>query len=177
MKKEVYFDILERPGARQNSNLQEVRNLAQKVLAALERHDIQLAISEAHVLHASSHTIQNIILSEIQSLGFSSEKKGLFAEYSVPGLRPDYFCPLDGGGVLFEVERGKTIANNMDLLDIWKAHLCKDAKHLFLMIPKNREQTSGKMQNIYKPVLNRMGSFFNESAKEIDVDSVTLFGY
>jgi hypothetical protein len=118
-----------------------------------------------------------VILEEMTSLGFSSEKKGLFSHYVVSGIRPDYYKPIQGGGVLFEVERGKTIANNMDLLDVWKTHICKEANHLFLLVPKVRVQASGGKQKIFNTVANRLEAFFEPSANPIDVDSVTLFGY
>ena len=41
----------------------------------------------------------------MNSLGFTSEKKGLFADYKVAGLRPDYFKKVGDSGILFEVER------------------------------------------------------------------------
>jgi len=45
-------------------------------------------------------------------------------------LRPDYFLKLDDTGILLEVERGKTTINNMDLLDFWKCHLCRNTAKL-----------------------------------------------
>jgi hypothetical protein len=30
---------------------------------------------------------------------------------------------------------GKALANNMDLLDLWKCHICREAHHLFLVVP------------------------------------------
>jgi hypothetical protein len=158
-------------------NLLEVRELANQVLQALNKDVVRQAIAGAHVFNASSHAIQAAILDEMDKLGFTSEKKGLFSDYSVAGIRPDYFKQLEGGGILFEVERGKTIANNMDLLDIWKTHICKDAKHLFLMVPQVRVQASGKQQNIFKSVSSRLESFFEPGAHPVDVDSVTIFGY
>jgi hypothetical protein len=113
----------------------------------------------------------------MENLGFSSERKGLFANFKVAGLRPDYFKQVDGGGILFEVERGKTIANNMDLLDVWKTHICKEARHLFLMVPKIRKTEKGAEQKIFNTVCNRMESFFQENVQPIDVDSVHIFGY
>src|SRR3712207_4564677 len=66
-------------------------------------------------------------------LGFVSEAKGLFGSYETKALRPDYYLPLGDTGILMEVERGKTTTNNMDLLDLWKTHLCLEADYLFLM--------------------------------------------
>jgi hypothetical protein len=113
----------------------------------------------------------------VEPLGFVSEKKGLFAAYKVSGIRPDYFKSLAGGGILFEVERGKTIANNMDLLDVWKTHLCSEAKHLFLMVPNIRVTEKGGSQKIFNTVENRIETFFLSESTPIDVNSVHLFGY
>jgi hypothetical protein len=74
-----------------------------------------------------------------------------------------------------EVERGKTIANNMDLLDIWKCHICDVANFLFLIIPNIRQTATG--QNIiFKTVERRMLTFF-ETENYINVDGVFLIGY
>jgi hypothetical protein len=95
----------------------------------------------------------------------------------VPGIRPDFYKPLAEGGILIEVERGKTIANNMDLLDVWKTHICPNANHLFLLVPQVRVTKTGGKQKIYATVLNRVGAFFAEKTEPIDVDSVHIFGY
>jgi hypothetical protein len=135
------------------------------------------SIAEVHKFGASSHTVQKSILDQVEPLGFVSEKKGLFAAYKVSGIRPDYFKPIAGGGILFEVERGKTIANNMDLLDVWKTHLCSEAKHLFLMVPNIRVTEKGGSQKIFNTVENRIETFFLDEHKPIDVNSVHIFGY
>jgi hypothetical protein len=67
-----------------------------------------------------SSQVQAAFKAAAEALGFRSEARGLFLG-SIPGLRPDYFRPLDGSGILLEVERGKTTTNNMDLLDFWSA--------------------------------------------------------
>ena len=113
----------------------------------------------------------------MEQLGFASEKKGLFANFKVSGIRPDYYKDVPGGGILFEVERGKTIANNMDLLDVWKTHICLQAKHLFLMVPNLRVTEKGKSQKIFSTVENRVETFFLNETTPIDVNTVHLFGY
>ena len=72
---------------------------------------------------------------------------------------------------------GKTIANNMDLLDVWKTHICQEAKHLFLLVPVIRVTEKGGEQKVFKFVEKRIGAFFSPHVKPIDVDSVHLFGY
>ena len=65
----------------------------------------------------------------------------------------------------------------MDLLDVWKTHICAEAKHLFLMVPLIRVTKTGGQQKIFNTVEKRIGAFFAENVLAIDVDSVHLFGY
>jgi len=160
-----------------SQNLNETLKTSRQVSEILKDQKVRRAIAEVHKFRASSHAVQKSILSQIESLGFVSEKKGLFGSYKVSGIRPDYFKSLSGGGILFEVERGKTIANNMDLLDVWKTHLCLEAKHLFLMVPNVRVTEKGGSQKIFNTVENRIETFFLSERKPIDVDTVHLFGY
>jgi hypothetical protein len=160
-----------------SQNLNETLKTSRQVSEILKDQKVRRAIAEVHKFRASSHAVQKSILSQMESLGFVSEKKGLFGSYKVSGIRPDYFKSLSGGGILFEVERGKTIANNMDLLDVWKTHLCLEAKHLFLMVPNVRVTEKGGSQKIFNTVENRIETFFLSERKPIDVDTVHLFGY
>ena len=173
----VNFHVLSRVDLTSTSDFREVSKLANSVLEILNKKSVKDVISKAHVFGASSHTIQKAILPQVLELGFSSEKKQLFSEYKVGGLRPDYYKPLSKGGILFEVERGKTIANNMDLLDVWKTHICKEANHLFLLVPNIRVSKNLNEAKIFPSVKNRLETFFNENISAIDVDSVHLFGY
>jgi hypothetical protein len=173
----VNFHVLSRVDLNSTSDFREVSKLANSVFEILNKKSVKDAISKAHVFGASSHTIQKAILPQVLELGFSSEKKQLFSEYKVGGLRPDYYKPLSKGGILFEVERGKTIANNMDLLDVWKTHICKEANHLFLLVPNIRVSKNLNESKIFPSVKNRLETFFNENISAIDVDTVHLFGY
>jgi hypothetical protein len=65
----------------------------------------------------------------------------------------------------------------MDLLDVWKTHICPEAKHLFLMVPQIRVTGTHQEQKIFQSVEKRIGTFFVEHAHDIDVESVHLFGY
>lgn len=173
----VNFHVFSRVDLSSTSDLKEVKRLSDAVIEILNKKAVVDAISKAHVFGASSHKIQTAILPHMLELGFTSEKKLLFSEYKVGGLRPDYYKPLSKGGVLFEVERGKTIANNMDLLDIWKTHICKEANHLFLLVPNIRVSKNQNEAKIFLTVKNRIETFFNENISAIDVESVHLFGY
>lgn len=166
-----------RSNSRPDSQTDSVLELALQLKSLLEVKDLQREIEQAHIFGASSHKIQEAITPSVLTLGFSSEKKGLFADIKVPGIRPDFYKPIMGGGIILEVERGKTIANNMDLLDVWKTHICQSANHLFLLVPQIRVTQSGSKQKIYSTVVNRVGAFFAESTDPIDIDSVHIFGY
>ena len=155
----------------------EVLQVASSVRKILTSKKIQDEISKVHVFGASSHSVQAAILPNLLEIGFTSEKKQLFSEYKVSGLRPDFYRPLLKGGILFEVERGKTIANNMDLLDVWKTHICREANHLFLLVPKIRVSKDQREAKIYPVVKNRLETFFDANVSAIDVDSIHLFGY
>lgn len=172
-----YFSY-RRSSCKRPVELAEVDALANQLLVQLHSPLLRAAIAEVHTFGASSHKIQEAINPVVTSLGFTSEKKGLFSNVSASGLRPDFYTKTySGGGVLMEVERGKTIANNMDLLDVWKTHLCTEAKHLFLLVPQVRVTKIGTQQKIYQTVLNRVGTFFESGVEPIDVDSVHIFGY
>src|SRR5690348_4492686 len=84
----------------------------------------------------SSSEIQSIFSPLAKRIGFVDESKGLFANYANPAVRPDFYLPLKGSGILMEVERGKTTINNMDFLDFWKCHLCEHANYLLLAVPQ-----------------------------------------
>ena len=171
------YRVFLRPGLVESQNLKKTLEVSRQVFEILKTQKVKDSIAEVHKFGASSHTVQKSILDQMESLGFVSEKKGLFASYKVSRIRPDYFKPLEGGGILFEVERGKTIANNMDLLDVWKTHLCSEAKHLFLMVPNIRVTKKGGSQKIFNTVENRIETFFLNGSKPIDVNSVHIFGY
>lgn len=166
-----------RTGIDETPNLLAANTLADQVRDLLHKDPVKKAISTVHHVGASSHKVQAVIIKEVEALGFQSEKKGLFVNFDVSGIRPDYFKALPGGGILFEVERGKTIANNMDLLDVWKTHICQEAKHLFLMVPLIRVTNKGGQQKVFNTVEKRIGAFFEQEVTPIDVDSVHLFGY
>lgn len=172
------YSIHKRSDFNSFSEANEVENLSQELHAYLNKESVKIEIAKTHLLGASSHQIQKIVKDFVLGLGFSSEKKGLFIEYDVAGLRPDYYKPIGDTGILFEVERGKTNANNMDLLDIWKTHICKQSHHLFLMVPMVRQtERNPNGTKIYTGVKKRVASFFLDRENEINVRSVSIFGY
>ena len=173
----VEFHSYRRSSNASNSIYEGVLGTALDLKTMLEGELVSAAIESAHTFGASSHRIQEAITPSLVSLGFTSEKKGLFADIKVPGIRPDFYKAIANGGIIVEVERGKTIANNMDLLDVWKTHICPSANHLFLLVPQIRVTKTGSKQKIYATVLNRVGTFFADTTNPVDVDSVHIFGY
>jgi hypothetical protein len=171
------YRVFQRSNLLNDKNLEVVMSTSLKVQKVLTSKEIKEKIAEVHKFGASSHIVQKTILTQMESLGFASEKTGLFSSMKVSGIRPDYFKKVEGGGILFEVERGKTLANNMDLLDVWKTHICEEAKHLFLMVPNIRVTEKGRDQKVFNTVENRINTFFLKDSYPIDVNTVHLFGY
>jgi hypothetical protein len=156
------------------SEFKEVKEYARKLYDFINEPKNRTIIEEKHKLNAKSQEIQEIISPKLQELGFESEKKGLFKEYQ---LRPDYYKKLsENTGIIVEVERGRTLPNNMDLIDIWKCHLCKEANYLFLVVPIIRQNKKGKPEPTYVKVVERLQSFFLKE-NYINVDALFIFGY
>ena len=139
--------------------------------------DVYQKIQEANSPGKSSHEVQNVFLDYAEELGFHSEKKGLFENHPTTGLRPDYFLRMQNSGILLEVERGKTIMNNMELLDLWKCHICSEANYLFLMVPKQlAHNKNSKPYDTFKKVVDRMTPFFKEIGYT-NVLALFVYGY
>jgi hypothetical protein len=154
----------------------KANNVFNSLIQFMEETETQNQLEKTHQLHAKSGQIQEIILTKTIELGFSSEKNGLFNNLSVKQLRPDYYLKIDNSaGIIMEVERGKTIANNMDLLDLWKCHICSNANFLFLVIPNIRQTAIGR-NIIFETVERRMTTFF-KSENYTNVDGVFIIGY
>lgn len=151
--------------------------LARSLEAQLQLPEVIRAVAEVNQPRRSSAEVQQVLLGFATELGFASEAKGLFVQYQNSALRPDYYLPLPGGGILFEVERGKTTINNMDLLDFWKTHICQEANILFLMVPEELRQNSEmRPRREFNTVSKRLGAFFEEG-NETNVDALFIFGY
>jgi hypothetical protein len=97
----------------------------------------------------------------------------------VTHARPDFFYRLsEGRGIIAEVERGGTTTNNHDLKDLWKAHIAPDAHHLFLVVPTNNWKADGTArERPFQIVSRRLGAFFGDPRREIDVLSAHVFAY
>lgn len=171
----IELKVFVKDDAEKREDFKEANEIATLIVRFLSQKHIQERIRQVHVPNANSQEIQRIFEREATDLGFKSEKKGLFKRYQ---LRPDYYksLPYKGAGILLEVERGKTLANNTDLLDVWKCHICKEANFLFLIVPQKRQNTKGGDSKIYENVLKRMQAFF-EQENYVNVDAIFVFGY
>ena len=158
--------------------LATVRAIAHQLRLHLDTAEVRVRIQQAHQPGVSSQVIQATFLDYARELGFHSESRGLFAEYRTPGLRPDYYMPVGTTGILLEVERGKTLTNNMDLLDFWKCHLCIHANYLFLLIPSGvGEDEVPHLRGAFGTVSKRLSSFFDIPRNYTNVWGLFLFGY
>lgn len=137
-------------------------------------------ITRLHVHGASSAVVQRHFSKLLkEDLGFSEEVVLTPQAGLVTHARPDFYFDLGvGRGILAEVERGGTVTNNHDLKDLWKAHVAPDAHHLFLIVPMNNWRADGTpREKPYQLVARRLGAFFGDARREIDVTSVHVFGY
>ena len=168
--------LVQEPYAR-TLEYQSVFDVAESLLNHLNQPEILDKIKLVNKPGASSSLVQNTFLKQATELGFRDESKGLFAEYANKGLRPDYYMPIEGTGIILEVERGKTTINNMDFLDFWKCHICKDANYLFLMVPMTLVQNSKmKPRNEFNTVVNHLSPFF-QKGNYTNVRGLSIFGY
>lgn len=172
----VDFLYLVNPNPRSGPVMARAREIAESFRVGLDTEEVRAGIAEKHQFGASSHEIQSLVLPLATALGFESEKRGLFKDYTVASLRPDYYLPLEGSGILLEVERGKTTTNNMDLLDLWKCHICPNADYLFLLVPQARPSANGTVMHHFRDVSRRLETFFRPG-NYVNVDGVFLFGY
>lgn len=155
----------------------QVKEISDALYEHLNTPEAIKLIGQANVPGTSSALVQATFEPFATRLGFSSEKKGLFDEYPNNALRPDYFLPIEGNGILLEVERGKTTTNNMDLLDFWKCHICRHADYLFLLVPNAlRHNPTMTPKKEYNSVVKRLGSFFLDG-NDTNVKATHVFGY
>lgn len=162
----------------QTVELATVDGLAEKLLAHILATREEIAL--LHVHGARSKAIQDHFAKLLrEDLGFGEEVVLTPQSGLVTQARPDFFFELEQGrGIIAEVERGGTTTNNHDLKDLWKAHVAPDAHHLFLMVPHNNWKADGSpRERPFQIVARRLGAFFGDPRREIDVLSVHVFAY
>jgi len=141
------------------------------------------AYREATAHGASSSLFQHLLFPTLRELGFREEVNSRSGEAA---FRPDFMLDLPDGGIMVEVERGKTIDNNMDMLDMWKCHVHESARHLILAVPvwyvKLKRDKATKVvvgedkTPTFAKVCRRMSGFFAEG-NETNVRSLHVLGY
>lgn len=157
----------------------QVKEVAEKLKVFMSSIETRKLIEIANSPGKKSTEVQNIFLNYAISLGFKDESNGLFSEYKNNRLRPDFYKSIGNhSGILLEVERGKTNQNNMDFLDFWKCHICKQAHYLFLVVPNQlRQNESGKIVGRpFRTVSSHMETFFI-AENYTNVRGLALFGY
>lgn len=162
----------------ERSELGAVDALAQHLLGHM--HSSVELIAALHVYGAQSKAIQDSVGELLCGrLDFRSEVVLMPQHGLVTRARPDFFFALsEGRGVIAEVERGGTTANNHDLKDMWKAHVAPNAHHLFLIVPEELKNAAGFVrERPFPKVVRRLGAFFGDPRREVDVLSAHVFGY
>ena len=162
----------------EREELVRVDALANQLLSSLN--SIAELIVRVHIHNAPSKAVQDLVAERLRTdLAFVQERVLDPQEGFVSRARPDIYFDLGGGrGILAEVERGGTVTNNHDLKDMWKTHMAREAQHLFLVVPVSNVNRSGKSRE--KPFLrvrSRIGAFFGDERREVDVVSAHIFGY
>lgn len=155
-----------------------VDELAGRLLTHLDN-SVEL-IAALNIYGAQSKAIQDTVGKVlVDELSFGSEIVLTPQDGLVTRARPDFFFDLGRSrGVIAEVERGGTTANNHDLKDLWKAHIAVNAQHLFLVVPIELQNEHGRVrERPYRKVVRRVGAFFGDPRREIDLLSAHVFGY
>lgn len=155
-----------------------VDELAQRLIAHLDAH--RSAIDAVHVHGAGSSAVQKIVSRLLtEGVGFDEEVVITPQDGLVTRARPDFYYSLGPGrGIIAEVERGGTTTNNHDLKDFWKAHISPNTHHLFLIVPvSNWKKDGSARERPFVRVCGRIGAFFGDPRREVDVLSAHVFGY
>lgn len=155
-----------------------VDSLAEKLRAHIVVISKELSLLRVH--GAKSKAIQDHFAKLLrEDLGFGEEVVLTPQSGLVTHARPDFFFRLSNGrGIIAEVERGGTTTNNHDLKDLWKVHVALDAHHLVLIVPRNNWKEDGSpRERPFQIVARRLGAFFGDPRREIDVLSVHVFAY
>ncbi len=164
--------------AAEQADVRAVTAMAIELQTALD--SAEEAIQAAHVSRAPSRAIQQIVSSTLKErLGFHEEVVLTPEDGLVVRPRPDFVYTLSTGRkVIAEVERGGTTTNNHDLKDMWKAHIARDVAHLILVVPNRNWYADGSgRERPYRAVIRRIGAFFGDPRREVDVSSAHIIGY
>lgn len=123
----------------------------------------QAWITKLNAPGKSSKELENFLEPELLGLGYDHEPKEIYPDRA---LIPDYVKMTDNGGIILEVERGKILWNNMDLLDFWKCHIHNRCNYLILIVPMfliHSDKTPP--EKAFEKVSNRLEAFFKKGCE------------
>lgn len=169
--------VCSRPSAEEEAELVIVDGIAQRLATYLDENTAR--VDEVHIFRAASAAVQEVVGDLLRVVGFGEEVVLTPQDGFVTRARPDFYYSLaEGRGIIAEIERGGTTTNNHDLKDFWKAHIARDAHHLFLVVPMANWNEAGlARERPYPRVVNRLRAFFGDERREVDVLSAHIFGY
>ena len=99
------------------SEVKEVFRIAKELENYLNENKIKKKIAKVNVKGVDSKKVQDIVAEfATPKLGFTSEKKRLFEKYENKKLRPDLYKKIGKKGIILEVEKGKTLTNNIYII-------------------------------------------------------------
>lgn len=176
--KPIRLVIFAQTESKRTATFTKASDIANSLRRDLSTPAAQNRITLANQPGRSSKEVEESIAPAAEELGFTREPNNLFVDQNNPALRPDFYLALpNGSGVILEVERGKTIMNNMDLLDLWKCHICPNADYLFLFVPLElRHKSERPPTKAFEKVSSRLGNFFFRT-NYTNVRALFLFGY
>ena len=119
-----------------------------------------------------SQQIEKLLDDNMANLRFQKRIKSHVGEAE---FHPDYYLLKGDDGILVEVERGKILMNNMDMLDFWKCHIDPRVHHLILVVPVWHETSKG-IRAAFLDVYDRMKPMF-EQGNYTNVWSLHIVGY
>lgn len=112
----------------------------------------------------------------MKNLGYGEELQG---QYDDLKLRPDFVKNIGSNGIILEVERGKTLDNNMDFLDFWKCHIHPRYSYLILLVPiwyKSNSTDKSPKQLHFSTVCKHYSYFYREN-NYTNVKGTVVIGY
>ncbi len=165
------------PDSRELAEIGAVDVLAQRLLTYIDTRTAEIDL--VHVHGASSSKVQAVMAELLQEVGFGTEIVLTPQDGFVTRARPDFVYRMPGDrGIIAEIERGGTTTNNHDLKDFWKAHIVRDAHHLFLVVPMaNWNESGAARERPFARVVHRIAAFFGDPRREVDVLSAHVVGY
>lgn len=160
------------PKADQSQLASKAKQAASLICKELQTAYGTSAYTEATGHGASSKKIQELITPTLNAKGFKNE---ISDKVGLAGFRADFQLLSENDGILVEVERGKTLDNNMDMIDFWKCHVHPKAHHLILVVPIWYTTKRGTTATFPK-VCSRMKPMF-QPGNYTNVWSLHIVGY